>query len=303
MFTIGRIIRFAFQNFARNTWLSAATVSVLVLTLISVNLLVVLNVLGKIAVSTVASRIDVSVHFKPEVEESRVQTVKTALLSMAEVQNVTYVSPAEALTQFGQEYGQDESVVRSLGEVGDNPFGATLVIKARTLDGYPRILASLNDSSFAGLIDGKDFDDRQAIIDRVKRIGANLQYFLFGVSGVFGLITLLIVWNTIRVSIYTKREEIGIMRLVGASDGFIRGPFYIEAMLWSLLAFAIAIGAFLPALAFAQPYLAKFFGTGSVDVLGFYRANLAQITVAELAGVAAMAVVTTKMATSRYLKV
>jgi cell division transport system permease protein len=301
--TIGRVFRFAFQNFARNAWLSAATVSVLVLTLVSVNLLVTLNVLGKIALSAVESRIDVSVHFKPEVEESRVQTVKTALLTMPEVAEVAYVTPAQALTDFSKDYAKDEDVVRSLGEVGQNPFGASLVVRARSLDGYPKVLSTLDDPAFAGLIDGKDFDDRQVVIDRVKGIAANLQYFLLGVSGVFGLITLLIVWNTIRVSVYTRREEIGVMRLVGGGDGFIRWPFYVEAVFWSMLAFALAFGAFLPALSFAQPYLAKFFGTGSVDVIGFYRANILTIVVAEFSGVAVMALLTTKMATSRYLKV
>lgn len=299
----GRVIKFATQNFFRNAWLTAATVSVLALTLVSVNVLVALNVLGKIAVSAVESRIDVSVHFKPEVEESRVQTVKTALLSMAEVKEVQYFSPAEALARFSQDYIKDEQVLRSLGEVGENPFGATLVIRARSLDGYPKILASLNDPSFSSLIDGKDFDDRQAVIDRVKRVSVNLQYFLLAVSGVFGFITLLIVWNAIRVSVYTRREEIGIMRLVGASNGFIRGPFYIETMFWSVLAFAIALGVFLPAMAVAQPYIARFFGSTQVDVLGFYRANLATLVAGQLIGVAGMAALTTLMATRRYLKV
>src|SRR3989338_5314858 len=209
-----RIIRFALQNFARNIWLTVATVSVLVLTLISVNVLLTMNVMAKVALTTVKSKIDVSAHFKPEVDESRVQSVKTALLSLPAVKDVEYVSPGEAMQRFTQDYGKDAAVLESLGEVGENPFGATLVVKATDLEGYPKILAVLSEPVFANLIEEKDFDDRQEMITRLDSVFKKIEVFGISVSAVFGLITLLIVFNTIRVSIFTHKEEIGIMRLV-----------------------------------------------------------------------------------------
>ena len=141
------------------------------------------------------------------------------------------------------------------------------------------------------------------MIARVEDISRKLEAFGIGVSAIFGLITLLIVWNTIRVSIYTRKEEIGIMRLVGASDGFIRAPFYVEAILWSLLSFTICVAAVWPVLRFAQPFLQDFFGTTSVDLVGFYMANLPAIIGLEIGSVALMGLVTSKMATAKYLKV
>lgn len=301
--TLYRAAKLGVQNFFRNFWLSVATVSVLVITLLSVNMLLALNVLGKVAMSEVKSKIDVSVHFKPEVEDSRVQTVKIALLSLPEVKDVTYVSPAEAMERFATGHQDDAAVSEALGEVGENPFGATLVIRARDIEQYPKILAALDDPAYASLIEEKDDGDRQAMIGRVESVARRLEMFGFAVSAVFGFLTLLIVFNTIRVSIFTRREEISIMRLVGASDGFIRAPFYVEAALWSVSALLVTMAVVFPAVAFGQPVLQRFFGTETADLLGFFRANGFAVFGGELLAVAGLALVTTKMATAKYLKI
>ncbi|MFA6603248.1 MAG: permease-like cell division protein FtsX [Patescibacteria group bacterium] len=300
--SLGRVIRFGAQNFTRNVWLAAATVSVLALTLVSINCLVVVNLLGKVAIDLVKSKIDVAVHFKPEIEEERVHTVRVSLLSLPEVKEVEYVSPAQSLERFSQLYKKDELIQKSLGEIGDNPFGSTLIVKAKALDGYPKIIKALDEPIFSTLIEEKDFDDREIMISRVEQVARRVETFGFGASLFFGLITLLIIFNTIRVSIYTHREEIRIMRLVGAADSFIRGPFYVEAILWSTLAMLAAAALIYPLLSLLQPFVQSFFGTTSVDLLGFYRVNYLRIFGSQYLAVVVMALVTTKLATGRYLR-
>ena len=295
-------MRFALQDMFRNGWLTVATVSVLVLTLLSVNLLVAVNVLGEVAVSQLKSRVDISVHFKPEVEDSRVQTVKIALLSLPEVRDVRHLTSAEALADFSEANSSDPRVMEALGEVGENPFGAILVIKARDLDGYPKIMELLSGPAFSELIEDKDFVDRQAIIERLDHVSNRIQLAGLFISLIFGFITILIVWNTIRMSIFTRRSEIGIMRLVGASNWFIRSPFYFQALAWSVIALTVTLGLFYPALDLVEPFLSSFFGA-SVDLAGFYRANAVRIIGIELSGVILLSLFTTKMATSRHLKV
>lgn len=301
--TFSRVLKFGVQNFFRNIWLSLATVSVLVITLVSVNMLIVLNALGKVAMTEVQNRVDVSVHFKPEIEDSRVQTVKIALLGMPEVKDVEYVSIDDAMIRFNAQFKGDESVVAALSEVGKNPFGATLVVKARDIKDYPKITAALSEPSYANMIEEKNFEDRQIMIDRVESVARKLQLFGLAASGLFLFLTLLIVLNTIRVSIYTRREEIGIMRLVGASDGFIRAPFYVEALLWSALSLVLCFAIVFPVVYFGQPYLQRFFGTTTVDLLGFYQANFLAIFGTQFVAVCALSLITTKMATAKYLKV
>lgn len=301
--SILRSVRFGILNFGRNIWLSAATVLVLTLALISVNALVSLNVLGRTALETLRSRIDVSVHFKPDVDEARVQTVRIALLALPEVAAIRYVSPAESLDSFSKTYGSDQAVLASLNEVGANPFGAALVIQGRDLKSYPKIMSTLEDPQFASLIEDKDYDNRQAMIARLESISSRVALGGLAVSALFALIALLIVFNTVRVSIYTHREEIGIMRLVGASDWFIRMPFYVEAVLSSVVALLVCTGMLLPALMFAGPYVARFMGTPDADLLLFYRSNAFQVFGLEFLAIAALAVLTTKAAAAKYLRV
>src|SRR5690606_15231637 len=160
----------------------------------------------------------------------------------------------------------------------------------------------LDDPLYASAIEAKDFDDRQNEIARVEAVSKKMEWFVLAVSGAFAFIALLIVLNTIRVSIFARKEEIAIMRLVGASAGFIRAPFYVEAILWSVAALLLCAAVVLPAIQFAQPYLQNFFGTDSVDLLGFYTANAWAIVAAELGATIFMACLTTKMGTAKYLK-
>ncbi len=299
---ITRVFRFGLQNFVRNFWLSAATVSVLTLTVVSINMLVVVNVLGKIAVSSVESKIDVSAHFKPDVEESRVQNVKIALMSMQEVRDVEYISPEDAYNQFQELNGTDADLMASLDEVEGNPFGATLIIRARDIADYPAIMQALSNPTYSSLIEEKDFDDRETMIQRLDAIATRLEVFALAITALFGFIALLITMNAVRVSIYTHKEEIAIMRLVGASNWFIRGPFYVEALIWTVISVGATIALLYPAIAFAQPFLQRFFGA-DVNLMAFYSVNFMQMTGLQLLGVALMTLVTTKMATARYLRV
>ena len=298
-----RVLRFAGQNFVRNIWLSAATVSVMALALISVNLLVSLNVIGRSALTAVRSHIDVSVHFKPDIAEERVQTVRVALAAMPEVAGVDYVSPETAMERFNATYGQDEGVAAALAETDGNPFGAALVIRAKDLNAYPKIMDALAQPLFAELIEEKDYDNRQVMIARLESITKRAAYAGLAVSAVFGLIALLIVFNTIRMSMYTHKEEIGIMRLVGASDWFIRTPFYIEAAIWSGLAVLACAALVLPAVGILGPHVGRFIGTGGSDLLDFYRLNLWRIFGFELLAATGLSALTTKAAAAKYLRV
>ncbi|MFH1046836.1 MAG: permease-like cell division protein FtsX [Patescibacteria group bacterium] len=298
-----RVIKFGFQNFFRNFWLSFATVSVLTLAIISINALIVMNVLGKIAVSTVEAKVDVSAHFRPDVDEGRVQTVKVALLGMQEVRDVEYVSPEDNLAQFKEINGNDSDLVKSLEEIEENPFGATLVVKARDVSDYPVILQALSQPLFTNLIEEQDFTDHEAMVTRLDAITGKLEIVMLAVTVSFALIALLIVMNAIRVSIFTHKEEIGIMRLVGASSWFIRGPFYIEALIWTVISVGLTLAVLYPGLVFAQPFLQKFFGTDSVDLVAFYTVNFYQVVGLQFLGVAVMTLLTSKMATARYLRV
>jgi cell division transport system permease protein len=303
MTTFFRIIKFSFQNFFRNLWMSLATVSMLVLTLIVVNALVAMNVVSKAAIGAMEAKIDVSVHFKPTIEEERVQTVKVALTSLPEVKEIEYVSKEDVLKHFSEQYKNDEEVIGALKESGTNPFGAKLIIRAREIDGFPRILEALADPTFAPLIDEKNFDDRITMIERIKNIGYRVELAIFFISMLFLAIAGAIVYTTVRMSIYTHRDEISIMRLVGASTFFTRAPYYGEAIIWSILSIAIAASIIISSLGAAQPYLERFFADATaINLQSFFVVNGLPIFGIEFAVVVIMTMLTARIATHRYAK-
>lgn len=164
-------------------------------------------------------------------------------------------------------------------------------------------MSALEQPSYASVIEAKNFDDRRSVIERIETVSHRIENGGIAVSLLFLFIALLIVLNTIRMSIYSRRDEIAIMRLVGASDGFIRAPFYVEALLWSLLAVVVAGAIVMPAAHFAQPFLQSFFGTSGADLAGFYRVNFLRVFGLQLGATAGLGLLATKIATSRYLKV
>ncbi|MDD4995627.1 MAG: permease-like cell division protein FtsX [Patescibacteria group bacterium] len=302
MISFFRIIKFAFQNFWRNFWLSIITISILVLTLFTINIFVTMNFLTQTAVSAVQSKIDVSVYFNPEASEDAVKNVRSYLLGLSQIKDVTYISADEAIAKFRAEHEDNAEIMASLEELEQNPLGATLVIKANNPDDYPFILETLNNPEFTSYIQDKNFDDHKTIIDRIDSITGKLQKSALVLSGLFMLIAILIVMNTIRVAIYTHREEIGIMKLVGASNWFVRLPFLVESVMYSLFATGIIVGIVYLSVLFTEPYLSSFF-EGPIGLLNYFNANFVLIFVGQFIGMSIICILSTSMALGKYLKV
>jgi cell division transport system permease protein len=298
-----RIIKFAFQNFFRNFWLSIITITILVLTLFSINILVLLNFLADTAISSVQDKIDVSVYFYPEVSEESVRNVRSYLVGLSQVRDVKYVSREEALEKFRGNHEDNESIVTSLEELEENPLGATLVIKTHSPDDYPFVLETLDNPEFTSFIQDKNYDDHKEIIERIDRITDRVRNFGIILSGIFVMIAVLIVINTIRVAIYTHREEIGIMKLVGASNWFVRMPFLAEGVLYSFLATLAIVAIVYPVSFFAEPYVSGFFDTESVGMIAYLNHNFLWIFVTQFVALSVLNIISTGFALGRYLKV
>jgi len=298
-----RVIKFAFQNFWRNFWLSLITITILVLTLISINILVVLSFLAQTAVDTVEQKVDVSVYFKSEVSEDAVKDVRSYLLGLSQVKDVAYVGREEALEDFKSLHQDNEEIMASLGELGENPLGATLVIKAHSSNDYPFILETLDNPQFTEFIEDKNYDDHEEVIGRINDISSRVQNFGIILSAVFVTIAVLIVINTIRVAIYTHREEIAIMKLVGASNWFVRAPFLVEGIFYAFLA-TLVLGALIyPTIILAEPYVNAFFDGQNVGLVDYFNSNLIFIFGIEFLALAFLNIVSASFALGRYLKV
>ena len=297
-----RIIKFAWQNLGRNLWLTIMTVVVLSVTLFSVNVLLSLNVVTGAVAKSLENRIDVSVYVKAGATDDEKNSLRSYLVGLPQTADVKTVSPEDALAAFRVRHANDPEVLKALDEVGENPLGATYIVTAKSLDQYPAIIAALDHPAYRDLITEKNFEDYSTLIAKVRDIRDRASGFGIALLAVFALLAMIIMVNVVRVAIFTHKEEIGIMKLVGANGSFIRGPYLIESVILSFLALVISSAGIAAAAYFGSPYLASFLGTDP-GVVSFFVGNAALIAGAEFAALVALTGIASSYAVGRYMKV
>lgn len=259
LLSLTRVSRFAFQNFYRNFWLSLVTITIIVLTLFSLTSLIVLNAAGNSAINTIKNKVDISLYFSPDTSEEQVKLIKDEIKKYPGVSDISYISAEQALTQFKKRHENDPLIQESLAELEANPLGPTLTIKTKDVNLYPQILEKIQQNKINELVSEIDYDDHELVIQKLEIISNKVRTFGLTISGFFALIALLVVFNTIRIGIYTHRNEIAIMKLVGASNWFVRGPFLLEGMLYALAGSIIFWILFYILIGVLQPVFYNFF--------------------------------------------
>ncbi len=266
-----RILKSGWQSFIRNYWLSTATVAVMVLALLVIGGLLLFNVMTQAIVNNLEGRVDVSVYFNRDIEEAKVLAVRQELVELPEVKSVDYVSQDEALKNFQERHKENAVLMQSLQELDQNPLEASLNIKANYASQYEKITNYLSQERFQGLIDKVNYKQNKEIIDRLTSLTGNIQMGGLLASLFLGLLAVLVSFNTVRLTMYNWRDEISVMRFVGASNWFVRGPFLVEGVLYGLSAALITILLIFPVLFLVSPKITNFLP--EVDLLYFYQAN------------------------------
>lgn len=300
--TTWRIISYAWKNFTRNVWMGLATVFVLVLSLLSVNVLVGVNALLDRAVTTLEDKVDVSVFFKDQTPEAVLQQAQFFMAGLPQVKDVQLLTQEQALEAFKQRHENDPKILEALAELDQNPLGATLVMKARRPDDYPFLLEALKNPQFGFAVESKNYDDHSVAIEKVRDIGASIRFFGAILIAIFAVFSVLIVYNTIRVAIYTQRDEIGIMRLVGASGVFVRMPFVLEGMFLAFLALLVSVGVVAGVVAFIEPRLMPFFDGANPGLWLYFSQNLKQLVALEGGVLMVLVALSSWAAVGKYLK-
>lgn len=298
-----RVIKFGLQSFWRNVWLSVVTVTIITLGLLSVSLLAVSTVLSHEALSRLQNRIDISVYLKPELTDDQVKGANQAVEAIPGVKTVEVTTAAQALDSFKQRHQDNPTIAQSITELGTNPLGATLTVTAVNEAAYQQVLQGLQSPQLATYIQEARFEDYRKIIDAFTNLSSQVRQVGGAVSLVFILIALLVVFNAMRINIYTHREEIGIMRLVGGTSWFIRGPFLVESIVYALLATLITAAIFFPLLSFVQPYVDSFFDGYRFDLVGYFTSRSVLFFGLEFVGAALLNILASTVAMRRYLKV
>ncbi len=302
MTSLKRILKFAFQDIGRNFGLSFMTVLILILMVLSVNALWGVEAITKEAVATVKDQVNVSVYFSANANDDNVNELKKYVSSFPEVVNVDLLSADSVLDSFKQRHKLSKDILDALAELDTNPFGPTMIIKTKEPSDYQKIIQALNVPEYQTLIEAKSFDEHETALDKIQNITNNAEKMVAGLVLLFGCISFLIVFNTIRAAIHTQKVEIGIKRLVGASNWFIRGPYIVESLIFSVLSMAISIGIIYLALHFIDPYLSVIFSDG-FSLTKYYNSHILYLFGSQFVCVLVLTVVSSILAMRRQLKV
>lgn len=300
--SFARIIKFSMQDIVRNIWLSIVTIIILILALFTINMLLVVKVVGDAAVNAIKEKIDINLYLKPTAAEEEILALKAKVTNLPEVKSVVYVSKAEALENFQAQHKDSPEILDALRELGKNPLTPTLVIKPKNLEQFDNLLNKLNTFE-ENIIESRNFANYKLILQKINTITKKVSDAGIILSGIFIFITTLVVYNSARVAIYTHRLEIMIMRLVGASRWFIQMPYLISSLFYTFLGVIVIILLFYLFLSLLQPYLEAFFVGYNINILQFFYQNALTIFGIEFLGAAIINMLASLLAVTKYSKI
>lgn len=302
---VKRIFRGGLVSFYRNSVVSIAAILVVTITLFVIGSLLMSRAVLSYSLNQIKDKVDVNVYFNTNALEDKILEVKTSLETLPEVASVEYVSRETALLIFKKRHQSDYLTLQAIDELGNNPLGAVLNIKAKDPSQYESIAKFLGGEntfikSNPDIIDKVNYYQNKAVIDKLNSIISGGQKLGFAVTLVLIIISLIITFNTIRLAIYISREEISVMRLVGASDVYIRGPFMVEGIIYGVFSSAITMLIFYPVTLWLGKNATNFFG--GLNLFQYYAQNFFQIFFIMLLFGCALGVASAYLAVRKYLK-
>lgn len=299
--TLSRVIKYGLVGFWRNGWLSTATIAIVFLVLVGFGGLIMFNSLANIVLTDIQDKIDISVYFKLDAPEDQMLGLQRSLESLPEVKKVEYVSRDQALETFKQQHKDDATVTQALGAIDTNPLAASLNIKARELKDYATIAGYLDKDTFKGITDKVSYGQNIGVIDRLKKIKGTVEQGGLLLIVFISLIAALIIFNTIRLAIYSNREELSVMRLVGASNFFIRGPYMVEGIIYGVLGSIMSVIVVTIGVYYAAPY-AKIF-VPDINGWTYYLSNFFMFMSAQIFFGVGLGAVSSYIAVRKYLRI
>ncbi len=303
--TFGRIIRTGMLYFVRNAWLAVAAMATMIITLTIILFSVIVNATFSNTVQQITNKIDISVYLKDTVTKDQAKEFVSQIEELPNVEDVTFLDKAAALRAFVAQNAGNEKLLQAVNET-DNPLPATIKINPRDLNKIDDIRSFVTKPEWQKLQSDtiSDNGDRRETIDKITHATNILRQAGIAAVLIFTLISVLIIFNTIQMAIFNRRDELQIMRLLGASTGFIRGPFVIETIIYGVVSAVVSIlivnALFITASSSLQ---ATSFGLLDISYSQqffqeyYWRLLLIQLTLGILIGAAS-----SMIATQRYLK-
>ena len=301
--TTKRVARYGLIGFIRNGFVSLAAVLIMTITLFVLAAIFISNAALSSTLSQLTDKVDVNVYFTTAATDSQISDVRQKIEALPEVASVTYTSREQAIADFRARHANDQLTLQALDELGSNPLGASLAVRAHETSQYESIAkfldAEVTSEGDSSVIEKVNFYQNKSAIDRLTNIIETSKKIGIAVAIIFGAASVLIAFNTLRLAIYTARDEIGVMRLVGAGRWYVRGPFLIAGVLYGALSGLIVLILLYPILAWLGPGSERFFG--SFNTFDYYTSHFALLFLITMAVGIALGALSSFLAVRRYL--
>jgi len=300
-----RVIKAGFVGFWRNAYVSLASVFVITVALFVIGATMLIEQLLTTSLVQLQSKVDINVYFVTTAPQEEIDKLRTELQALPDVERVTYTSREDALIEYRERNKNDSIAMQALDELSENPLGATLAIQAKETSQYENIARFLeeqraDEAPQTPVIDEINYNRNKDSIDRLTGIVNAVERGGFITMIVLLLAATLITFNTIRLAIYTAREEISVMRLVGASNMFIRGPFILQGVMYGLVSGILALLILYPIVLWLGPRTEDFF---EFNIFNYFVSDFGMIFLTLIGIGVALGLVSSVMAIGRYLKI
>ncbi len=303
MSDLKRITKAGIINFTRSGVISWAAVLVVTITLSVITSILLLHAVLNFSLNQIKDKVDVTIYFNVGSSETKIMALKDSLEKLPEVASVSYVSDEEALKIFRERHQNDYPTIAALDEISTNPLGGYLNIKAKEVSQYESISNFLSSDNAlvlgsSAIIDKVNYNQNKTVIDKLNHIISGAEKLGFLVTLILVIISVIITFNTIRLTIFISKEEVGIMRLVGASKMRVRGPFMIEGAVYGVISTFITLVIFWPITAYLGNNMTGFLG---INLYDYYISNIFQISAIVLLSGVVVCMLSSFIAIRKYL--
>lgn len=298
-----RLIQSGTTHFFRNIWISIAATSMVAITLFIISTILILYSLTVLAIQNSTDKVGVvTAYFNDTSTDKEIGNVITEIQGLPGVKSVAYTTKDQATQLFKQRHQNEPALLQTLNEFDktNSPIPASLAVHADNLSDYPQIYTTLTSDRYAPYF--QTVRDNQKVIDKLHQIINFITRFGLLLAGIFMVVTVMVTFNTIRLTIYNRREEVEIMRLVGATNWYIRWPFMIEGIMYALIATVLVSLIVLGLLLMLSGRLEQFL---SIDSLGksLIRAVFWKILLVNLLASIVLSLIASGIAMRKYLRV
>lgn len=289
----------------RNSFVSLSSIFTMVVTLCVITSLMFGSAILNTTLNVLRDKVDLNIYFIPDAEEVDVLAMKSTLEALPEVSLVEYISEDQVLENFRKKHENNQSNLQALEELGFNPFGATLNVKTKEPSQYEGVAKFLSgDSALSSsgkvIIDDVNYFQNKTAIDRLTSIIETSKKIGFLATILLVVISVLITLNTIRLVIFMSRDEIAVMRLVGASSFYVRGPFVVTGILYGLAAGLITLILFYPVTLYLGSFSQGFFV--GLNLFDYFVSNFGQFFLVIMGSGAVIGALSSFLAVRKYLK-